>query len=455
MSLERIVADLFFFSYSICIYKREIRISTGRFETLPSNSGFDTMTLERELHESKEKIARIEYESQKLLEAAAVVLQSEDFPSAARAVFDIAKELTGAFSGYVALLSKDGNENEVLFLDAGGLPCTVDESLPMPIRGLREVAYRENKPAYSNTFMSSEWVGFMPGGHVVLNNVLFAPLVIAGRAEGLIGFANKPSDFTEDDARMVMALSNLVAIGLNRTKIEMELRESQSKLSETIAELQLYTSLLRHDLSNDLQLIIGEIELLQLKSSKDARLQEHLTSVGSAISRMSRLLQVFQETDIDHENNLKNIIHHLVNETKSSYPHITIRSHVEPTEDKVSIKGKTLIPFVFDNLIRNAVQHVGPNVEVEIFMAAREEQVILDFVDNGPGIDRGQLANLFQKGESVIEGGFGLYLCKKIIEIYGGTINLLSNDIYKSGTAIRIALPRIQEEMRPRSHTGY
>ncbi|TFH10228.1 MAG: GAF domain-containing protein [Candidatus Thorarchaeota archaeon] len=215
------------------------------------------MDLEQELKEANDKITRIEYESQKLLDAAAVVLQAEDFPTAARAVFNIAKDLTSASSGYVALLSEDGSENEVLFLDAGGLPCTVDESLPMPIRGLREVAYRENRPAYDNSFMSSKWVGFMPDGHVTMDNVLFGPLVISGRAEGLIGLANKPTEFTENDARLVMALSNLVAIGLNRTKIEAELRESQTKLSDTIIELQLYDSLLRHDLSNDMQLIIG------------------------------------------------------------------------------------------------------------------------------------------------------------------------------------------------------
>lgn len=414
------------------------------------------MDLEQKLKEANDKITRIEYESQKLLDAAAVVLQSEDFLTAARAVFDIAKELTGASSGYVALLSKDGQENEVLFLDAGGLPCTVDDSLPMPIRGLREIAYRENRPAYDNSFMNSKWVGFMPDGHVVLNNVLFAPLVIAGRAEGLIGLANKSTEFTENDARLVMALSNLVAIGLNRTKIEDELRESQRKLSDTIVELQLYASLLRHDLSNDLQLIIGEIELARVAAINDARLINYLKSIDSASSRMLRLLQVFQEPNQIDEGNLKEVLYHLVDETKLSYPHITIQSFVEPTEEKVSIKGKSLLPFVFDNLIRNAVQHVGPNVEVDIHMAAQEERVVIDFVDNGPGIDRNLAKNLFKKGVSETGGGgFGLYLCKKIIEVYDGSINLLAGEVYNKGTAIRIELPRIQDEKRPRGHTGY
>jgi len=413
------------------------------------------MTLERELQKANDKIARIEYESQKLLDAASVVLQSKDFTTAARAVFDIAKDLTGASSGYVALLSEDGSENEVLFLDAGGLPCTVDESLPMPIRGLREVAYRENRPAYDNTFMSSKWVGFMPEGHVVLNNVLFGPLVIAGRAEGLIGLANKPTEFTEKDARLVMALSNLVAIGLNRTKIEDELRESQKKLSDTISELQVYASLLRHDLSNDLQLIIGEVELAKMNVINDNRLSSHLESIDSASSRMLRLLKVFDESDIVGEDNLRNIIDLLVKDTESSYPHITIRSHVEPTEDKVRIKGKSLIPFVFDNIIRNAVQHVGPNVEVDIFMSAKEEKVVIDFVDNGLGIDKDIVENLFQKGVSKTGGGFGLYLCRKIIGIYGGTINILPNEEYNKGTAFRIELPRIKENHKTRAHTAY
>ncbi len=410
------------------------------------------MTENKEL---KDRLTRLEYESQKLLDAAAVVLQSEDFPTAARAVFDIAKELTGASSGYVALLSDDGTENEVLFLDSGGLPCTVDESLPMPIRGLREVAYRENRPAYENSFMESKWVNFMPDGHVTMHNVLFGPLVIGGKAEGLIGLANKPSDFTEDDTRIVMALSNLVAIGLNRTKIEAELRQSQKRLADTVDELQLYSSLLHHDISNEIQLIVGEIELARINAKGDTLIESHLDSIDSATSRMTRLLQVFEPTSIAEEDMLPNILHRLVTETKTSYPKIGISLHIEPVKEKVSIKGKSLIPFVFDNLVRNTVQHVGPNAEIEIYLSAKKDRIVIDFVDNGPGIDASIKGNLFQKGVSATKGGFGLYLCRKIIKVYEGSISLLDDDIYDKGTAFRIELPRIHEMVMPRDHTGY
>jgi signal transduction histidine kinase len=405
-----------------------------------------------ELEEANAKIERIEYESKKLLEAASIVLQSEQFPEAAKAVFDIAKDLTGASSGYVALLSEDGSENEVLFLDAGGLPCTVDENLPMPIRGLREVAYRENRPAYDNGFMSSKWVDFMPEGHVVMDNVLFGPLVISGRAEGLIGLANKASDFTEDDARIVMALSNLVAIGLKKSKMQSELQESQKKLSETVAELQLYASLLKHDLSNDLQLIISEIELAQMKTTEESSLKGSLMSIDSTSARMLRLLEVFNRPELIDEDNIFEVIKLLMTETQNSYPESVIRFHEETLSEPIMTSGKSLLPFVFDNLIRNSIQHVSPSVEIDIFVKKEPNKIVLDFVDNGPGIEEEIAEELFQKGVSKSGGGFGLYLCRKIMETYGGQIVLLVSGEYENRTAFRIVLPHVRDEVPGRAH---
>jgi len=72
-----------------------------------------------------------------LLAGTRAVLVHRRFEAAARAIFDVCKSLLGAKAGYVALSSADGMENDLVFLDGGGLPCTVDPSLPMPIRGLR------------------------------------------------------------------------------------------------------------------------------------------------------------------------------------------------------------------------------------------------------------------------------------------------------------------------------
>jgi len=405
-----------------------------------------------ELKAARSRLELVEYESQKLLDAASIVLESGDFPTAARGVFDIAKELTGAASGYVALLSEDGSENEVLFLDSGGLPCSVDESLPMPIRGLRETAYRQNRPAFENSFMSSEWVKFMPEGHVVMDNVLFGPLIIDGRVEGLIGLANKPSAFTDDDARIVMALSNLVAIGLKKSKIEEELRTSREKLSETISELKLYASLLRHDLSNDLQVIIGELQLAQLKVADEPELKDSCDSITSACSRMLRLLQVFNQSDMIDEENLLSNLSYLIDETKKSYPDVIVTLQNHSSFEDIPIRGRPLLPFVFDNLFRNAIQHSGQDVTIDIYVRTMDNSAVIDFVDDGPGIDLDIASRLFQKGASKTGGGFGLYLCRKIVETYQGRINLLPTIEYGKGAAFRIELPLVKERIVKRIH---
>ena len=168
-----------------------------------------------------------------LLEGNKAILEETDFATAARRIFDACRELTGASSGYVALLSPDGEENEVLFLEAGGLPCTVDPSLPMPIRGLRADAYRLRKTVYDNDFLHSHWMEFIPDGHVDLRNVMFAPLVIDDQAVGLLGLANKDGGFTDEDADAAGALGELAAIALRNSRTREALARSNQLLAAT------------------------------------------------------------------------------------------------------------------------------------------------------------------------------------------------------------------------------
>jgi len=157
------------------------------------------------LKESRQRQAEVSA----MLEASRAVLEYHKFDDAARSIFDSCKNLIGATAGYVALLSEDGTENELLFLESGGLSCTVDPSLPMPIRGLRAEAYRTGKTVYDNAFSNSEWMKYIPKGHVDLENVIFAPLIINEKVVGLLGLANKEGGFLDDDARIVSAFGDL------------------------------------------------------------------------------------------------------------------------------------------------------------------------------------------------------------------------------------------------------
>jgi transcriptional regulator with GAF, ATPase, and Fis domain len=179
-----------------------------------------------------------------VIKASRTILNKKTFKESAREIFDFCRKQTGAVSGYVALLSENGDENEVLFLEAGGMPCSVDPLLPMPIRGLREEAYKTHKTVYENNFMNSKWVRFMPKGHVKMRNVLFAPLNIDNKTVGIMGLANKPVDFTDEDAKTASLFGELAAIALVNSRYLDLLNEKTASLEKALSEVKTLQGLL-------------------------------------------------------------------------------------------------------------------------------------------------------------------------------------------------------------------
>ncbi len=191
----------------------------------PLTPGKNKKVLDKTLKDSRQREAEITA----LLEGAKTVLEYQEFNKTARALFDSCKKLLGASAGYVALSSADEVENKLLFLDSGGLPCSVDPNLPMPIRGMRGEVYRSGRTAYDNTFNESQWATLLPEGHSRLDNVLFAPLSIKGKVLGLLGLSNKPGGFTENDARLASAFGELAAVALLNSRTFQSLEESEER----------------------------------------------------------------------------------------------------------------------------------------------------------------------------------------------------------------------------------
>ncbi len=169
-----------------------------------------------------------------LLEGARAVLKYREFKDAARSIFLSCRNLIGAPAGYVATMAGDGRENAVVFSESGGLPCIFDSALPMPIRKLRGEAYRTCKAVYHNDFPESERTRLFPQGYAGLKNFLFAPMVIKGKAVGLLGLANKPGGFTENDARMATAFGDLAAVALFNSRALESLRTSERRFRSVV-----------------------------------------------------------------------------------------------------------------------------------------------------------------------------------------------------------------------------
>ena len=121
----------------------------------------------------EEKLASLTRENRVLsmmLKAVEAIPLSRNFEESARHIYDICKAIIGATCGYVALLTEDGLQNEVFFVDDGGFPCDVDPDLPMPIWGLRAVAYETGEVEYERValgFCATVNMGLKKSGTII------------------------------------------------------------------------------------------------------------------------------------------------------------------------------------------------------------------------------------------------------------------------------------------------
>jgi signal transduction histidine kinase len=106
------------------------------------------------------------------------------------------------------------------------------------------------------------------------------------------------------------------------------------------------------------------------------------------------------------------------------------------------IRPGILLPLVLENLLRNTADYAGDDAIITIRLGLVERNLLITYRDDGPGIDEKIRSKIFQKGVTTKgEGkGLGLYLSKRIIESYGGTIELLVSKTQR-GAAFLISVP--------------
>ncbi|MFW9909624.1 MAG: PAS domain S-box protein [Candidatus Thorarchaeota archaeon] len=205
-------------------------------------------------------------------------------------------------------------------------------------------------------------------------------------------------------------------------------------------ELALYTSLLHHDLGNDLQIILGYIDAANILGHDNSRTLEMISTVENAAQRMKNLLEALSRPEEDVEQEIPQLISRVATEAQKIYSGLSVKIAVAKDAQPLRIIGGRLLPMVFENIIRNSVQFSAADPEIEISISKSEKRAFIDISDNGPGVAPEIKKKLFSKGVSTTGGGFGLYLVKHVLSAYNGTIELLDEEGRK-GATFRISLP--------------
>jgi two-component system, sensor histidine kinase and response regulator len=103
------------------------------------------------------------------------------------------------------------------------------------------------------------------------------------------------------------------------------------------------------------------------------------------------------------------------------------------------------IRTVLRNLLNNALKFTPSHGQISINSSIKGQFINLKISDSGIGIERTDLAQIFSNpklktGTAGEKGtGFGLFLCKELIEKNGGSVDV--NSEFGKGTTIEILLP--------------
>lgn len=114
-----------------------------------------------------------------------------------------------------------------------------------------------------------------------------------------------------------------------------------------------------------------------------------------------------------------------------------------PTEDAIVRINSSLFEWVIENLCKNAVDAMEGSGVIRLHYEQANGVTILDVSDNGKGIRKKNVQNVFKPGFTTKSRGWGLglSLAKRIVEEYhGGRIYVKSSEVGK-GTTFRIELP--------------
>ncbi|MHA1652861.1 MAG: PAS domain S-box protein [Candidatus Thorarchaeota archaeon] len=225
---------------------------------------------------------------------------------------------------------------------------------------------------------------------------------------------------------------------ISERKIEERRRQQQHK------ELQLYASILRHDLKNDVSILLSNIDLARalLDAGKPDEIEEVLSSSEAVCNHMTNVLKAFGRPS-DHEVvDLIEIVRESVTRARRTYKSLEIDIAVPEKSSPMQVIGSTLLPMVIENLIGNAVFHSKGSVRVTIRVERTDGTALVHVSDNGPGIPPRIKERLFEQGVSTSGGGMGLCLSREIMRALGGDLRLESTEIGKGSTFL-ITVPLI------------
>ena len=223
--------------------------------------------------------------------------------------------------------------------------------------------------------------------------------------------------------------------------------EEQLRRTERLSAMGKIAAYMAHEIKNPLASISTGIEFISEKLPKDENIKIYIDMILKEIYRLDRLIKNL--LSFASRRPVRKIPVNIVNLLKESILFITPEIVGKEIKILQNFEDEELILYldpdqfkeVILNILRNSIEAIEKEGEIEIGVKRFGNNAILWCKDNGKGIKEEYLHSIFEPFFSTKKGGSGLGLAivHKIVEEHGGKIEVESE--YEKGTIFRIYLP--------------
>nr|WP_278156976.1 PAS domain S-box protein [Methanogenium sp. S4BF] len=218
-----------------------------------------------------------------------------------------------------------------------------------------------------------------------------------------------------------------------------ERKNAENALKTLNKKLHLLSSITRHDIGNQICVLLGYGEMLEEEIDNEIA-EEYLREIVRAtelIERQVAFTREYQELGV-HSPTWQSV-EDLVRLAASNVSAIGAKVRIET--GPLEIIADDMLEKVFYNLIQNAVRHGGNVTDIHVSFHETDGNGVLTVEDNGIGIADDMKEKIFERGVG-LNTGFGLFLTREILDITG--ISISETGTEGKGARFEIVVPKYE-----------
>ena len=254
-----------------------------------------------------------------------------------------------------------------------------------------------------------------------------------------------------------------ISDGFNELATGLAAREAA--VHEREQRLEVLNRILRHNLRNDMNVILGYADVIE-DAADDGAVVDAADTIQSKggdlidLSQKARWIDEGLDDTVAERRPIEivSLLGDVVNDLSGAYPDVTVRTSTPESATALVAPG---VEVALTNVVENAFEHndaADPTVTVDIDVAAAEatdagsvlaedrtapaERVRVAVADNGPGIPEHELNVVTEGRETALEhgSGIGLWLSQWLIDHSDGALEFAENT--PRGSVVTLTFPR-------------